>query len=187
MESEKGHIAVVSKIIHLFYSLLYSNYFPYISNNCNADSVTKKIYKDIFSIYTRDKRLNECRKKVIQKTWRSTIDYIAEIASGRIVKPVEYVFPDSIRCDMHNIPDRLTLYSVDRSTPLTAFHGSGFIDTKLRIGTRYRILLQSEHFVPVYGMMCGCDYSTQPIFYIHASYVKGRRLSDDLSGRICCR
>jgi hypothetical protein len=184
LEKSHSESSVVHKIIHLFYSLLYSNYFPEISESSDSDELTRKVFEDIFDVSTEDNTLNDLRKKIITDTWTATIDYVAEIASGRVVKPVEFVFPESIRCDMHNIPDRLTLYPVDRSTTLTAFHGTGYIDHKLHPGVRYRISLQNEHFVPVYGKCCGVSYDDQPIFYIHESYMQDGSLSPDLASEI---
>lgn len=174
---ETGHdFPIVSKIIYLYYSLIYSNYFPDIYNSTNADSLTKDVYRDIFNMNDKNTLVKKLRKKIVSETWKATLNYVAEIASGRLTKPIEHVFPESIRCDMHNIPDRLTIYSVDRSTPLTAFHGTGFVDTKLRVGVRFRASLQKEGFQPVYGKMLGVNYTKQPLFYIHKSLIVHNRL-----------
>lgn len=187
LEKENKNISVVAKIINLYHSLIYSNYFAEFFENPDADLLTKRIYKNIFSFDDPDLKINQLRKKVVFKTWHATINYVAEIASGRVAKPIEKVFPDSIRCDMHNIPDRLTLYSVDRSTPLTAFHGTGFVDNKYKAGTRFRVSLQKEGFHPVFGSMLDTDYNKQPLFYLHDSCVSNSQDVNDLAALIHLR
>lgn len=155
----------VYKIIDLYYSLLYSNYISEIDTNQDPDQLTKQVYSNLFEFNHPNKMINKLRKKIVFSTWKSTIKYVAEIASGRIAKPVEAVFPDSIRCDMHNIQERLTLYAVDRSTTLTAFHGTGFLNKRNELNVRFRVSLQHENFSPVYGKMLGLDYNSQPLFY----------------------
>lgn len=183
----KGSVEIIQKIIDLFHSLIYSIYIPEIERSIDPDTLTKAIYQDMFSVTHERSDTIALRRKTIEKTWNATVNYVAEIASGRIVKPVEYVFPDSIRCDMHNIPSRLTLYSVDRSTPLTAFHGTGFIDRKNRIGTRFRISLQSEKYRPVFGKLPEINYLNQPMFYAHDSLIDQNWLKKNVIGNIHLR
>jgi len=156
---------IIHKIVDLYYSLLYSKYFSELIESPNSDDLSRTVYADLFNFSDADLEINELRKKIVFSTWDSTIKYVAEIASGRVAKPVEVVFPNSIRCDMHNIVERLTLYPVDRSTTLTAFHGTGYIDFNLRPNVRFRISLQNEGFSPVFGSLLGEDYENQPLFY----------------------
>lgn len=72
---------------------------------------------------------------------------------------------------MHNIYGRLTLYTVNRSTRLSSFHSTGYVDKKGRISSSFRILLSNNNFTPVYGKILNCDYYSQPFFYLSCDYL----------------
>ena len=160
---------LIKKFLALYKSLIYSVYDQEIetADQMQKDRTTIELFKEIFNIHTKNRELNDRRKKILEKTWVCTLNYISEIHTGRLLKPVEKIYPDSIRCDMHNITDRLTLYPVNRSTKLTSFHGMGYIDAKKRMHVGLRILLKNKDYLPVYGNLHGIDYYKQPFFYIH--------------------
>lgn len=158
---------LANKFIALYMSLIYCLYVPEIRTFEDGDSLTLRVFGDIFNFKDTDKSLSTIRKRIVQNTWDFTIKYISEIVSGRLTKPVEYIYPDSIRCDMHNITDRLTLYPVNRSTKLSSFHGSGYIDKNLNINVGLRVVLTTNNYLPVYGKIFGLDYSRQPFLYLN--------------------
>lgn len=134
------------KFADLFESLLYSIDFNGLLNNSMADEVLS----DPIDTNIKDNNILLKRKLILQKTWCLTLDYISEIASGRIIKPIEYIFPNAIRCDMHNIIDRYTFYSVNRSTTLTSFHGTGYINSKMQASVKYRIQIENMDYYNVF-------------------------------------
>lgn len=146
------------KFADLFESLLYSIDFDGLLNNNIAD----KVLNDPINTNIKDNNVLLKRKLIIQKTWCLTLDYISEIASGRITKPIEYIFPNAIRCDMHNITDRYTFYSVNRSTTLTSFHGTGYINLKMKASVKYRIQLENMNYYNIYLKNDDYKHYSQP-------------------------
>ncbi len=187
LQADHPNADIIQKITTLYCSLIYCSYVPRIMESAQPDELSKKVYSDPFDLFNGEKGIIDLRRRIIRDTWDITSRYVAEIASGRVARPVEEVFPESIRSDMHNIPQRLTLYSVDRSTPLTAFHGSGYIDRKLRVGTRFRVSLQSEDYAPVFGRMLGTDYHDQPLFYFPYHDGMSKTLGDGIAEEVHLR
>ncbi len=170
--SNKQNLELCQKFLDLYKSLIFSTYVKELDlkDKKSKEEVSMKVYEDIFNFSNSNKHILEIRKKIVEKTWEQTIDYISEITTGRLLKPVEKLYPESIRCDMHNISDRLTLYSVNRSTKLTSFHGTGYIDQKGHMSVALRILLDNK-YRPVFGTFLGLSYKNQPFFYIHSDLI----------------
>lgn len=155
----------VKKVVDLFNSLVYSiNFQRFIRHK--SDKIVKLIYLDPWDFVHCSLEIGQLRKELLQKAWQSTLHYISEIAAGRTIKPVEIIFPESIRCDMHMIPDRYTFYSVDRSTTLTAFHGTGYINEFGKMGVKFRVQLKTDRFVPLYIHDSKYSYTNQAFCYV---------------------
>lgn len=169
---------LANKFVALYMSLIYCIYVPEIKSSKNQDNLTLRVFEDIFNFKDSSEKINILRQKIVQDTWNFTINYISEIVSGRLTKPVEYIYPDSIRCDMHNIIDRLTLYPVNRSTKLSSFHGSGYVDKNFDINVGLRIVLTTNGYLPVYGKIFNSDYSNQPFLYLDPTLAKEAKKFD---------
>ena len=157
---------LANKFIALYMSLIYCIYVHEIKSSKDKDNLTLHVFEDIFNFKNSSEKINILRQKIVHDTWSFTINYISEIVSGRLTKPVEYIYPDSIRCDMHNIIDRLTLYPINRSTKLSSFHGSGYVGKNFDINVGFRIMLTTKGYLPVYGKIFNSNYSHQPFFYL---------------------
>lgn len=164
------------KFLNLYNSLIFSTYIKKLDlkDKKSKNTLCIKVYEDIFNFLDINRSIVQIRKKIVEDTWEQTIDYISEITTGRILKPVEELYPESIRCDMHNISDRLTLYAVNRSTKLTSFHGTGYIDQNGHMSVALRILLDNQ-YVPIFGNFLGLNYEDQPFFYIHSDLIKNTK------------
>jgi hypothetical protein len=167
-----------SKIISVYMSLLYCSHVPEIIDSFNSDELTLKVYSDIFN-FNDDKKIGLLKKKIISDNWKMTINYLSEIISGRITKPIEVIYPDAIRCDIHNINDRLTLYPLHRNTKLTSFHSTGFVEDDYEISTNFRVILTSSNCVPVYGKFGKLNYSKQAFCYISPLIFKNKTKFDE--------
>lgn len=181
-ELRKTNNVDVKKIVDLFYSLIYSINFPEAYEN-KSDDFVKKIYEDPFNTNINNKIIRQLRIKLLEKTWNCCINYAAEISAGRVVKPTELIYPNSIKCDMHMIPERYTFYSVDRSSPLTAFHGSGYINEDGIMGVKFRCQLINAGYQPV--CVKGSKkypYEDQAFFYVPKT-IKNIKMLKDLIKR----
>lgn len=163
---------IINKFISLYMSLLYCSPIQVETKQLLKENFILKVFSDIFNFEDFDLNINNTRKKIVKKVWGDAINYIAEITSGRTIKPIEKIYPDSIRCDMHNIKSRLTLYSVDRSTKLTPFHSTGYVNDRGEISTKFRIQLVNGAYIPVYGIILGVNYQKQAFFYLSSNYSK---------------
>lgn len=175
---------LAAKVIELYYSLIYSIYVKEIMKlpPLKRDKYALEVFKDPFNFHTGSRRINETRKNVVSAAWNYTISYVSEIASGRVLKPAEFAYPGSIRCDMHNIKGRLTLYAVNRSTKLTSFHGTGYVDKKGKISVALRAQLHNSNFLPIYGSILGKTYDYQPFCYVSQEFLNS--FNKDLSSEL---
>jgi hypothetical protein len=167
INNQKEESELAKKFVALYMSLLYSSYVPEIVEASDPDELTRQVYTDLFNLGNSGLSITALKKKMITDTWQYAINYIAEITAGRTIKPVEYIYPDSIRCDMHNIFGRLTLYPVTRSTRLTSFHTTGYVDEQKEVNVNFRVVLENAGYLPVHGKFMEEDYDTQPFFYVH--------------------
>lgn len=179
---QSSNDGLAKKFVGLYESLLYSVYIPEIFayRGRDRDSYCIKVFEAIYDVNSTDAEINKLRKKIIEHTWKYALNYIAEISTGRILKPVERVYPSSIRCDMHNIADRLTLYPVNRSTKLTSFHSTGYINKKGNISVALRASLLNKDYYPIYGQVLGENYQQQPFVYVHREFINQFLSADEI-------
>jgi len=154
----------LDKYQHLFKSLIYTIYFPEIVGDKNADDLTLEVYRDIFNVSEGKPTIIALRKKIIATATELAIQYISELEAGRKFDLTSAFLPDAIRCDIHNVAGRYHIYSVNRSTTLTSFHSSGYVEKSGVCKVNFRINLLKESFVPVY--IEGTCYTTQPFCYL---------------------
>jgi len=157
--------ADVKKVVELFKSLLYSINFKEL--NGRSEEFIESVYENPLNMEVKSKKIREARKKLIKKTWTCCLKYVSEISAGRAIKPTELIYPEAIKCDMHMIPERYTFYSIDRSSTLTAFHGTGCINGDGIMGVKFRYQLIKAGYVPVYvKKSIKFPYMNQAFFYV---------------------
>lgn len=171
---QKMHLDKLShKFFALFHSLLYTIYHKEIMelDKKTRDILALKVYDHLFSD-SDNAEVASLRSIILARSWNAAIAYITNISAIRELSPAEKIVSRSIRFDMHNIPGRIGLYTLYRSTKYTPFHTSGYIDGNGEMKVDFRVNLENEDFVKVSGGNYSHAYGTQPIMYLHKSLVR---------------
>ncbi len=150
------------RFVPLFKSTIYSIYFPELTNK-KTDNQIKTLFEDIYTF--EDLEYGKTRKFILDMTLDSTIKYIVSVRSDRDIDPLRIIFPEALRCTIHSKPGQLGITTINKSTRIESWHGTGYIASNGKIGVDFRISLESEGFLPVYVEGDPFNMGDQPIFY----------------------
>jgi hypothetical protein len=159
----------------LFKSFLYCLNCRPISKSDDADTLTRRVYNEIFAT-SYDQTINDIRQNIVADAWPATIDYVVEIISEQALQLIEQTVPNNISCETNANPSRLTLCPISRATKLHPFDSTGYINAKGKISANYQISLQSNNYRPVYCQFPDLNYQTQPFCYLPENFTEGNKV-----------
>jgi hypothetical protein len=162
---------------HALYRDLVAHIFePYTTlSSCDMQRITQQA--DFGEDFPPSDKVKEyLRQMMLRETWAATIDYIAEIKSGRELAedPILTCLPDYFRWTIHEKPGQLAVLTASAlGVRVQAWAGAAVFmrtkDGRIRLSTLPVLALEGAGAIPVIvrDINCAAAPSNQPLFYIH--------------------
>src|SRR3989344_2609392 len=166
------------RFVPLFRSTMYSICFSELFRDL-SDSDIKYLFQDIYD--TKDKNYGKIREKILEITFKSTINYMTAIRTDRSNDPLVRILPYALRCTIHSKPGQIGLSTISKSARIESWHGTGFIDKKGKAGVDFLISLETEGYLPVFIYGNSFHMFDQPLFYSSIEGIEAIRSEEHTS------